>query len=61
VTPLISSAVVNISNTQVRHDINGNLMDTHDGNIMQWQEGGLYWFYSMGYQDCVIEHGTIPP
>lgn len=36
-------------------------MDTHDGNIMQWEANGLYWFYSMGYQDCEIEHGLIPP
>lgn len=36
-------------------------MDTHDGNIIQWEDNGLYWYYSMGYQDCTIEHGLIPP
>ena len=36
-------------------------MDTHDGNIVQWEKDGLYWYYSMGYQDCTIEHGLIPP
>jgi len=30
-------AVVNISNTKTRVDVDGNLMDTHDGNIMQWE------------------------
>lgn len=41
---------MNISNIQVRRDINGELMDTHDGNIEQWEAGGLYYSYSMGYQ-----------
>ena len=38
-----------ISNTDCRKDVDGNLMDTHDGNIVQWEENGLYWYYSMGY------------
>ena len=40
---------VSISNTECRTDINGSLMDTHDGNIVQWTHSGLYWYYSMGY------------
>lgn len=36
-------------------------MDTHDGNIVQFEPNGLYFYYSMGYQDCTIEHGLIPP
>lgn len=37
-------------------------MDTHDGNIVQWDsDNGLYWYYSMGYTDCTLETGTIPP
>ena len=52
---------VSISNTECRKDVNGNLMDTHDGNIVQWEANGLYWYYSMGYQDCKIEHGLLPP
>ena len=36
-------------------------MDTHDGNIIQYSRGGFYYYYSMGYQNCTIEHGTIPP
>lgn len=50
-----------ISNTVVRKDVDGLVMDTHDGNIMQWEQGGLYYFYSMGYTNCTIEHGKIPP
>lgn len=57
----ISSLLVNVSNTVVRHDINNIPMDTHDGNIVQWSQGGLYYFYSMGYQNCTLEHGIIPP
>ena len=58
---MASAYAVSISNTEVRYDINGTIMDTHDGNIIQYEENGLYWFYSMGYQDCTIEHGLIPP
>ena len=56
-----TAELVSISNTECRSDVNGDLMDTHDGNIVQWEQDGLYWFYSMGYQDCTIEHGLIPP
>ena len=55
------AADVSISNTECRHDVDGNIMDTHDGNIVQWEEGGLYWYYSMGYQDCKLEHSLMPP
>ena len=58
---LADGASVSISNTSCRSDINGDLMDTHDGNIVQWNKGGLYWFYSMGYTDCELEHGLMPP
>lgn len=41
---------VSISNTECRRDADtGELMDTHDGNIVQWEANGLYWYYSMGY------------
>ena len=47
---LAAAEKVSISNTSVRQDVDGNLMDTHDGNIVQWDsENGLYWYYSMGY------------
>ena len=61
ITAATKAAKVEISNTEVRHDVLGNIMDTHDGNIVQYEPNGLYWYYSMGYQDCVIEHGVIPP
>jgi len=36
-------------------------MDAHDGNVMQWQPGGLYYWYGMGYQNCTEKEGWIPP
>lgn len=58
---LSSAKLVNISNTQPRRDVNGVLMDIHDGNIVQWQQGGPYYFYGMGYQNCTETTGLIPP
>jgi hypothetical protein len=55
------AATVNISNLVVRHDIHGVEMDTHDGNIQQWTPGGVYYLYAMGYQNCTLQHGLIPP
>jgi hypothetical protein len=49
VSSIAAAEVFTISNTECRSDINNNLMDTHDGNIVQWTENGLFWFYSMGY------------
>ena len=52
---------VNISNTEPRFDTNNLEMDIHDGNIVQWHPGGLYYFYGMGYQNCTQKNGLIPP
>eukprot|EP01062_Namystynia_karyoxenos_P029787 TRINITY_DN22323_c0_g1_i1.p1 TRINITY_DN22323_c0_g1~~TRINITY_DN22323_c0_g1_i1.p1 ORF type:complete len:366 (+),score=96.21 TRINITY_DN22323_c0_g1_i1:85-1182(+) len=52
---------VTISNTEPRRDAGGRLMDVHDGNIEQWEPGGLYYWYGMGYGGCVERRGLIPP
>lgn len=53
---------VNISNVEARLDVDGQIMDVHDGNVAQWEEGGLYYWYGMGYKDCdVTKTGLIPP
>jgi hypothetical protein len=52
---------ITISNTRPRTDLNGELMDIHDGNLVQWSEGGLYFWYGMGYGNCTETMGTIPP
>lgn len=30
-------------------------MDIHDGNIVQFDAGGLYYYYGMGYGQCHAE------
>ena len=48
-----------IDNTVPRRDVTGELMDVHDGNVLE-QDGLWYWF-GMGYTDCQLETGIIPP
>jgi len=48
-----------IDNTKARRDVEGNLMDVHDGNVIRWNNT-FYW-YGMGYRDCELETGVIPP
>jgi hypothetical protein len=39
-----------IDNTKPRSDVNGELMDVHDGQVVQWNNGdSLYYWYGMGY------------
>lgn len=52
---------VTISNTQPRRNVLGEEMDAHDGNIVQWEAGGLYYYYGMGYGNCTETTGIIPP
>ena len=57
--------VVTIDNTQPRRTTDGQLMDAHDGNIVQWQAGGRYYYYAMGYQNCsdpagIFSHVVAP-
>ena len=55
--PLVTGAL--IDNTVPRRDVDGSLMDVHDGNVIKL--GDLYHWYGMGYQDCELEKGLIPP
>eukprot|EP00730_Choanoeca_flexa_P015117 TRINITY_DN6860_c0_g1_i1.p1 TRINITY_DN6860_c0_g1~~TRINITY_DN6860_c0_g1_i1.p1 ORF type:complete len:362 (+),score=60.38 TRINITY_DN6860_c0_g1_i1:2-1087(+) len=48
---------VTISNTSPRLDDQGNILRVHDGNIMQWQAGGDYYWYGMSYGDCKEPEG----
>lgn len=52
---------VNISNTVPRRNMANELMDAHDGNIVQWTRGGLWYWYGMGYGNCTEKEGIIPP
>ena len=53
--------ISNISNLTPRRDVDGNLMDAHDGAVIQWQPGGSYYYYSMGYRNCTESKGVLPP
>jgi hypothetical protein len=50
---------VSHSNTENWSDVNGGPMDAHDGNIIA--VGDEFFMYAMGYTDCELETGFIPP
>ena len=58
---LAAGARVTLDNTRPRRTVDGVLMDAHDGNVMQWTPGGLYYLYAMGYGNCTEKDGWIPP
>ena len=33
----------------------------HDGSVIQFAPGGLYYYYGMGYRNCTEKNGYIPP
>lgn len=55
------NGIVTVSNTEPRRDVNGSLMDVHDGMVIQWTTGGRYYWYGMGYRNCTETDGLIPP
>ena len=52
-------SVVGIDNTKPRVDTHGYLMDVHDGNV--FKHNNTYYWYGMGYTNCTLETGIIPP
>lgn len=58
-TAATTAAAVTISNIAQRTDIEGRLMDVHDGQITYWN--GTYYWFGMGYQNCTEKTGLIPP
>lgn len=49
------TTTVTIDNTAPRRDVNGQWMDAHDGNIMQFTPGGPFYMYAMAYGNCQEE------
>ena len=47
-----------ISNTEPRLDINGNIINAHDGIVQQWEMNGDFFWYSMGYGNCTEPPGS---
>ena len=43
---------IKLSNLQPRYDSSSQLMDVHDGNILQIPSSSTYFFYGMGYGSC---------
>jgi hypothetical protein len=48
----VVTELVTISNVKPRVDVNGQPMNIHDGNIVQFEKDGLYFYYGMGYGEC---------
>lgn len=56
---LLVPNVLSIDNTKPRIDTTGQLMDVHDGNVIKYNN--TYYWYGMGYTNCTLETGIIPP
>lgn len=48
----IHTTRVVINNLQPRFDINGTIIDAHDGSIQQFEKHGLYYMHAMQYGLC---------
>lgn len=48
----IHAIPVKINNLQPRFDINGMIVDAHDGSIQQFEKDGLYYAHAMQYGLC---------
>lgn len=49
---LVQAATVQFDMPIVHVDAQGNKMDAHDGNIIQYTPGGPYYMYAMSYGSC---------
>ena len=53
--------IVTHSNKEVWKDsTTDEMLDAHDGNILGPIDG-FYYMFAMGYTDCKLEKGVIPP
>ena len=51
--------MVYIDNTAPRFDVGRVAMDIHDGGL--FEHAGMFWYYGMGYRNCSLETGILPP
>lgn len=51
------ATVVTISNINPRVDLDGDIIDAHDGNVLFDENTGLYMYYAAGYGECVEPPG----
>jgi hypothetical protein len=50
--PIINALTVTIDNRIPKLDVNGNIIDAHDGSVQQFEPGGLYYMHAMQYGLC---------
>jgi hypothetical protein len=51
--PFVIHAIqVTINNLKPRYDVNGMIIDAHDGSIQQFEKNGLYYMHAMQYGLC---------
>jgi hypothetical protein len=50
--PIVRATRVTINNLTPRLDVNGAIVDAHDGSIQQFQSDGLYYIHGMQYGLC---------
>jgi len=55
--------IIEISNIHPRIDSIGNIMDIHDGNILHLtvNKKKYFYYFGLGYTNCFLEHGLLPP
>jgi hypothetical protein len=49
---IANAVLVTIDNRLPRLDVNGVIMDAHDGSVQQFVSGGLYYMHAMQYGLC---------
>jgi len=49
---IVNAVLVTIDNRLPRLDVNGVIMDAHDGSVQQFVSGGLYYMHAMQYGLC---------
>ena len=50
--PNVNAVLVTIDNRLPRLDVNGVIIDAHDGSVQQFVPGGLYYMHAMQYGLC---------
>jgi hypothetical protein len=50
--PIVNAILVTIDNRLPRLDVNGAIVDAHDGTVQQFVPGGLYYMHAMQYGLC---------
>ena len=48
----VNAVLVTIDNRLPRVDVNGRIIDAHDGSVQQFVPGGLYYMHAMQYGLC---------